>query len=142
MKRYYPRGPESMEMVEDPCGAYIRYEDHEAIIRRQAAAALAGMKAAKAISSHQVDQAYRLNRESSPEALESERSANSLLTEENERLSEEAGKYHEVMECLRGLKMEHGLCFPIERHACTHCACARKLLKLQAEYKGPRVTLA
>lgn len=57
-------------------------------------------------------------------------------------LREDAQRYHEVMQCLRALKMEHGLCFPRERHACTHCAAAEKLLKLQAEYKGPRVMLA
>lgn len=27
MKRYYPRGPDGTEMVEDPCGAYVRVED-------------------------------------------------------------------------------------------------------------------
>jgi nitrogen fixation protein FixH len=44
----------------------------DAVLKRQAGAAIAGMNAA--------------NRESSPEALESERSANAVLTAENERL--------------------------------------------------------
>lgn len=61
---------------------------------------------------------------------------------EIELLREDSRKYHEVMECLRRLKMEHGTCFPRERHACTHCAAAEKLLRLQAEYRGPRVVLA
>lgn len=51
-------------------------------------------------------------------------------------------KYYSVMEALRKLKMPHGTCFPRERKACTHCAAAERLLKLQAEYKGPRVRLA
>lgn len=58
----------------------------DAVLKRQAAAAIAGMNAAKAVSSAQVQQAYRLNRESSPEALESERAANAILTAENDRL--------------------------------------------------------
>lgn len=86
MKRYYPAADTLLGMAEHPEGDYMLYSEHEAIIKRQAAAALSGMNAAKAISSHQLDQAYRLNRESSPEALESERSANAILTAENERL--------------------------------------------------------
>lgn len=86
MKRYYPRGPEGIEMVEDPLGAYVRIEDHEAIIRRQAVAALNGMNAAKAISYHDLQQAHRLRAESSPAALESERAVNAMLSEENDRL--------------------------------------------------------
>jgi hypothetical protein len=31
MKRYYPRGPEGIEMVEDPIGAYVRYEDYDSL---------------------------------------------------------------------------------------------------------------
>jgi hypothetical protein len=62
--------------------------------------------------------------------------------DEYELLREDSRKYHEVMDCLRKLKMEHGLCFPRERHTCTHCAAAENLLTLQAEYKGPRITLS
>jgi len=86
MKRYYPNADTLAGMTEHPEGSYMLCSEHESIIKRQAAAALAGMDAAKAISSGQLQQAHRLNRESSPEALESERSANALLTEENERL--------------------------------------------------------
>ncbi len=32
MKRYYPRGPEGLEMVEDPYGAFVRIEDHDAAL--------------------------------------------------------------------------------------------------------------
>lgn len=29
LKRYFPRGPEGLEMVEDPLGAYVHVVDHE-----------------------------------------------------------------------------------------------------------------
>ena len=50
-------------------------------------------------------------------------------------------QFHEVMGALRRTKMEHGLCEPVERNACTHCAAQRKLDKMLAEYKGPRIVL-
>lgn len=52
----------------------------DAVLKRQAAAAVAGMNAATAISRGQVQQAHRLRAESNPEALEAERAANSILT--------------------------------------------------------------
>lgn len=53
----------------------------ETVQRQQANAALSGMDAAKRISSGQLQQAHRLRAESSPEALESERQANAILTD-------------------------------------------------------------
>lgn len=50
--------------------------------------------------------------------------------------------YNDVMSALKRSKMEHGLCEPVERHACTACAAIRKLEKHLAEWKGPRVVLA
>lgn len=61
--------------------AYYLASEVDAVLKRQASAALAGMNAATAISSVQVQQAHRLRAESSPEALESERQANAILTE-------------------------------------------------------------
>lgn len=61
-------------------------DEVDAVLKRQASAALSGMNAAKAISYHDLQQAHRLRAESSPEALESERAMNATLTEENERL--------------------------------------------------------
>lgn len=52
----------------------------DAVLKRQAAAAIAGMNAATAISRGQVQQANQLRAESSPEMLESERQANAVLT--------------------------------------------------------------
>lgn len=66
----------------------------------------------------------------------------SRITTEATRLQKVEQQFHEVMGALRRTKMEHGLCEPVERNACTHCAAQRKLDKMLAEYKGPRVILA
>lgn len=50
--------------------------------------------------------------------------------------------YHEVMSAVKRSRMEHGLCEPVERNACTACAAKRKLDQMLAEWKGPRVILA
>jgi hypothetical protein len=55
-------------------------------LRRQAAAAIAGMDATTRASSIRLELAEKARAESSPDALASERAANALLTEENERL--------------------------------------------------------
>lgn len=51
-------------------------------------------------------------------------------------------KYNDVMSALKRSKMQHGLCEPVERQACTACAAIRKLEKYLSEWKGPRVILA
>lgn|GEM_PF-5916577 len=51
-------------------------------------AAINGMNAAHEISRHELATARKLHSESRPDAVESERSANALLTDENERLRE------------------------------------------------------
>ena len=71
---------------ERPDGDWVRFKDHEEIIRRQAAAAISGMNAATEISTRQLKLARQVHAESSPEALESERAANARLTEEIEQL--------------------------------------------------------
>ena len=55
---------------------------------------------------------------------------------------EDARNYHSVMGWLRDLTMEHGLCVPRERLACTHCNARDNLDKHLAEYKGPMIYLA
>lgn len=62
-------------------------------LRRQAAAARAGMDATTRASSIRLDLAEKARAESSPEALASERSANAILTEENARLQVAADRY-------------------------------------------------
>lgn len=60
--------------------AWYAASEVDVVLKRQAAAAIAGMNAATAISRGQVQQAHRLRAESSPEMLESERQANAILT--------------------------------------------------------------
>lgn len=50
--------------------------------------------------------------------------------------------YHQAMDALRGTKMQHGSCKPVERNACTHCMCQRRLDKMLAEYKGRRIVIS
>ncbi len=69
-------GMDASEAVE-----YVRKDVHEAIIAKQAKAAIRGMDAAKKVAGSNLEQAKRLHAESSPEALESEREANARLTE-------------------------------------------------------------
>lgn len=83
-------------------GGYVYLvTDVDAVLKRQAAAAIAGMNAATAISAGQVQQAHRLRAESSPEALESERQANSILTERIAELEKL------LTECLNTNENEH-----------------------------------
>ena len=49
--------------------------------------------------------------------------------------------YHEIMGGRRRTKMEHGLCEPKERHACTRCEAERRIERMLSEYKGRRVRL-
>lgn len=74
------------DVIESPRGEFVLHSDYEAVIARQATAAKAGMNAAKAISSRQLQAAARLRAESAPGALESERAANAILTAENDAL--------------------------------------------------------
>ena len=55
-------------------------------IELQGRAAITGMNAAKEISSHQLAAAQKLNAESKPEVIESERAANAILTARVEEL--------------------------------------------------------
>ena len=94
------------EYFERPEGEFIRFEDHEAIIRRQANAAISGMNAAKAISSNDLQRAARLRAESSPDALESERQANAKLTQELSLAEEGLANYAQENERLKAALVE------------------------------------
>jgi hypothetical protein len=90
-------------------GEYVRAQDaldREAVLQAQIRAlqdeleatrraARAGMDAATSASSIRLEEAARLRAESSPEALASERAANAILTEENERLRARTGHISE-----------------------------------------------
>ena len=64
-----------------------RVAELELAIKRQAAATLTLHHAGAAIASNRLEQARKLAAESKPEMIESERTANALLTEENAALS-------------------------------------------------------
>lgn len=57
------------------------------------------------------------------------------------RLQKVEQQFHEVMGAWRRTKMEHGLCEPKSRRACTRCMAEEKIEKALSEYKGPRITL-
>ena len=88
-------------------GDWMRFEDHEAIIRRQAAAALSGMDAAKATSSRQLELAQKARAESSPDALESERQANAKLTQELSLAEEGLANYAQEVAELKKDKQQY-----------------------------------
>ena len=69
--------------------SWLSRAELERTLRRTQSAALAGMNAAKAISSEQLVLAQKLHAESSPESLNSERAANAILTERVEELEAE-----------------------------------------------------
>lgn len=72
----------------DPAEAvkYVRADKHQEIIDRQAKAAKMGMDAAKKSAAIMEQNARRLLAESNPEAIESERAANAVLTDRVEEL--------------------------------------------------------
>lgn len=91
-----------MKRIKTLAGDVYMADEVDAVLKRQAAAAIAGMNAATAISAGQVQQAHRLRAESSPEALESERQANAILTARVAQLESEldtmnlaVGYFHE-----------------------------------------------
>tara|TARA_R110000765_G_scaffold58936_3_gene114992 strand:- start:477 stop:1070 length:594 start_codon:yes stop_codon:yes gene_type:complete len=93
----------------DPSEAveYVRKDVHEAIIAKQAKAAISGMDAAKAVASSNMEHAKRLHAECNPQTLDSERSANALLTERIAELEErEALKQAEALDRLGQLLQE------------------------------------
>lgn len=68
---------------------YLRKDVHDAIIAKQAKAAKQGMDAAQAVARSNLEQAKRLHAECNPQALESEREANSRMTELVAKLEQE-----------------------------------------------------
>lgn len=55
------------------------------------------------------------------------------------REREEKAQYEHVMDLLRNLKMEHGLCKPRSRRACTNCNSREELERIVARWKGLRI---
>ena len=56
-----------------------------------------------------------------------------------EQLRDDASNYHRVMRLLKNTRMEHGLCVPRGRRACTNCNATDDLKKMVDDYKGQRI---
>ncbi len=77
----------SVEMVAAIEELHAKIEILQETLQLTRESAITGMNAAHTIASHDLATAKRLHAESRPEAVESERSANAILTAENERLT-------------------------------------------------------
>ena len=64
------------------------------------------------------------------------------LQAEVEKWRKDAERYHDAMDALRRTRMPHGLCYPRERQACSHCNALERIDVMLSEYKGRRVVLA
>lgn len=89
---------------------YLRKDVHDAIIAKQANAAKQGMDAAKKVACSRLEQAKRLNAESGPAALESEREANARLTAELEAAQEREAALAAHVESMTRLWMDMDDC--------------------------------
>lgn len=92
-----------MKRIKTLAGDVYMADEVDEVLKRQAAAAISGMNAATAISAGQVRQAHRLRAESSPEALESERQANAILTARIAELENELRDLNKLYEKAIGL---------------------------------------
>ncbi len=61
---------------------------------------------------------------------------------EEKHVRDDAANYHRVMGLMRSLQMEHGLCQPRARRACTQCNARDDLEQMLREYKGQRLTIS
>jgi len=89
MERSLGTTPMKARLIKTARAAHSLKEENEFLkktLERQTRSYQAGLQAAQMVSSHKVQVAKRLHAESSPEIVDSEREANVLLTEENEKL--------------------------------------------------------
>lgn len=85
-------------LANESCAQQEQITELKNALARQAKAAISGMDAAKAAASSNLEHAKRLHAESSPEALESERAANAVLTELVAKLEQERDAYRAAEE--------------------------------------------
>lgn len=85
-------------LANESCAQQEQITELKNALARQAKAAISGMDAAKAAASSNLEHAKRLHAESSPEALESERAANAVLTELVAKLEHERDAYRTAEE--------------------------------------------
>lgn len=97
---YARRVDEALAEGDRVAGLQTRLAECERNLVQTKQAAPRGMDAAKAVSSGQLAEAARLRAESSPEALESEREANAVLTRENDELRAEVARLKDALEKL------------------------------------------
>jgi len=106
-----------MERIEGELNeAHKRIAELEYLLARQAKAAQQGMDAVKSVASYELKQAKRLRAECSPEALESERAANALLTE---RVAELEGREQVLaahVESIRYVLVDAKRCVAVVAH--------------------------
>lgn len=95
--------------------------EHEKHLRLQSSAYINGMDAITQISTHQLQSAHKLRAESTPEVIDSERSANAILTAENERLSEAMA--WRVRQRDAALHITYTLCEQLTRGHKSFCEC-------------------
>lgn len=55
------------------------------------------------------------------------------------KLREAVAERDNVLGLLRNTRMEHGLCYPRERRACTHCHSREELEKIVIAWKGHKL---
>ena len=120
-------------LANESCAQQEQITELKNALARQAKAAISGMDAAKAAASSNLEHAKRLHAESSPEALESERAANAVLTELVAKLEHERDAYRtaEEHQIARRQKIEQerdALAAHVERlrerlAMCRHYAC-------------------
>lgn len=80
--------------------------------------------------------------ESCEKALEERDAKNGQLQAVVDRLENTAQNYYKVMDLLQRTKMDHGLCKPRSRRACSHCNAVDDLEILTNEYLGAPIVLS
>jgi len=83
---------------------FMQLAAKDAELKKVQSAARMGMNAAKSHGVAALAQAEKLSAEISPDAIESEREANKLLTDENERLQAELAQCRQAIDVLRRIK--------------------------------------
>ena len=95
-------GAPCQSMCDEPClsTAKKRIAELELALQKQAKAALHGMDAAKASGTAMIKAATEMQSQLKPELIESERQANAVLTQENEKLHQQIEQLREALSLL------------------------------------------
>lgn len=95
-------GAPCQSMCDEPClsAEKKRIAELELALQKQAKAALHGMDAAKASGTAMIKAATEMQSQLKPELIESERQANAVLTQENEKLHQQIEQLREALSLL------------------------------------------